>query len=496
MKKFSIFLLGALAFAATSCEEDPDFSAPIQNNPQGPVLEVDGVSAVQNPESAQVNLKDIADAGQSVPLANFQVASMPEGYTLKVVAQISKAEDFGAYGEVPVTLTDNVAWATPEELQNAYVSNISKSPAAKDIYVRFAPYAVKGNESLRIGGIDNFIGPFKMNVTPFPSNIVLEDNYYLIGTANGWSVPTAIKFSHSDQSPYDDPIFTLVVDITPEQADAGWWWKILPASTVEAGDWVSAEWAQWGPEENGSEDLSGMLMASKLVDGKLVEPGAGVITEYGTFMITLDMVEGTYNFSLAIPNLFVQGDAAGWNWDSPLVATMTTTDYVNYIGFAKVSTGGYKFTSEKSWSAAFNLGVDGTPTVDKETHKVTGKLANGSNTNVMPDVDGLFFHNVNITSLDFTSTYITTLGLIGSATPGGWDASTALNPSQDYLVWEGDVDFADGEFKIRANDAWDVDFGGSLENLVYKGANIASPGAGKKHVTLDLSTVPYTLTIE
>ncbi|MDD6890374.1 MAG: hypothetical protein PUD39_08955 [Bacteroidales bacterium] len=495
MKKLSIFLLGALAIAATSCEEDPDFGATIQTNPQGPVFEVEGVSVAQ-PAETSISLKDYADASKDVALGDFTLADFPEGYDLKVVTYISKDETFATQREVPSKVVENVVYATAQDLQDAYFASVSKAPSEKPVYVRFVAYATNGEQDYRIGAEDSYLGSYSFNITPFPSSIVLEDSYYLIGTANDWSVATAIKFNHSDLSPYDDPFFTLVVDITPEQADAGWWWKILPGSTVEAGKWVSAEWAQWGPEENGSEDLSGMLMASKLVDGKLVEPGAGVITEYGTFMITLDMVEGTYNFSLAIPNLFVQGDAAGWNWDSPLVATMTTTDYVNYIGFAKVSTGGYKFTSEKSWSAAFNLGVDGKVAIDETTHKVTGKLANGSNNNVMPDVDGLFFHNVNITSLDFTSTYITTLGLIGSATPGGWDASTALNPSQDYLVWEGDVDFADGEFKIRANDAWDVDFGGSLDNLVYKGANIASPGAGKKHVTLDLSKVPYTLTIE
>lgn len=500
MKKLSIFLLGALAVMATSCEDGPS-EVPVQSNPQGPILEVDGVSAVENPEAAVVDLKSLADAGKNIPVANFQVAQMPEGYKLKVVAQLSKSENFAASAEVPVTLTDNTAWVTPDDLQNAYVSTVSKSPAAKDVYVRFAPYAQNiknANEELRIGGIDHFIGPFKMNVTPYPSDLVIENNYYLVGTVCNWSVPDALKFEHSDASPYDDPIFTLVVDITEDQANAGWWWKILPESTYKTGGWVDAPYSSYGPEENGSEDLSGMLFASGLnEDGSYKDSNAGMVTEYGTFLITIDMIEGTYNIQLAVPELYVQGDAAGWNWDSPLVTSLVTEDYTNYYGVAKCSTAGYKFTSDKSWSATFNLGMgeQGTPAAG---WSIAGTLANGSPDNIFPAETGLYWHHVNLPGLTFESMYVSTLGLIGDATPGGWDASTPLTPSDDCMVWEGDVEFgATGSFKIRANDAWDFNLGGDMDNLYWNNAdNIPTPGAGKKHVVLDLSSHPFTITIK
>ena len=65
------------------------------------------------------------------------------------------------------------------------------------------------------------------------------------------------------------------------------------------------------------------------------------------------------------------------------------------------------------------------------------------------------------------------------------------------MVWEGDVEFgASGSFKIRANDNWAVNLGGTLDNLWQDGANINTPGAGVKHVVLDLSVYPYTITIQ
>lgn len=494
MKKLSIFLLGALAFAATSCEDGPSVP-PIQSNPQGPVYEIEGVT-VEEPSEITIDLQDYADAERNIPVGHFLVSDFPAGCDMKVVTYIAKDETFAGAREVEATLTDNTVFVTPDDFENAYIAAISKSPAAKDVYVRFAVYAVNGNYEYRIGTENSYLGGYFLNVTPYPSDLVLEQNYYLVGTVNGWDVATALKFDHSGASPYDDPIFTIVVDITQDQADNGWWWKIVPQSTYEAGTWVSAANSSFGPEENGSEDMEGMLFASKMEDGEYVDSQAGCLYDYGTYMLTINMVEGTYKFSLAVPHLYIMGDAAGWDWNSPLVAEMQTSDYTNYYAFARLSVGGYKFTSEKDWSATFNLGVDGTPEITD--NNISGKLVNGGNNNVMPEETGLYWNHVNLATLDFQSFYISTLGVIGDCTPAGWDASTALTPSADGLVWEGDIEFgATGEFKIRANDAWDISLGGDMDNLGWDNApNMPTPGAGVKHVVLNLSQYPYTLTIQ
>lgn len=497
MKKLSIFLLGALAFAATSCEDGPSVP-PIQSNPQGPVYEVEGVT-VEQPSETSIVLKDYADADKAIPVGNFLVSDFPEGCAMKVVTYISKDQSFSNPVEVASTYTENTAWVNADDFQNAYVTSISKSPAAKDLYIGFAVYAVKDGYEYRLGSEKTYLGGYTMNITPFPSDLVLEDNYYLLGTINGWSVADAVKFTHSDLSAYDDPVFTIVFDITSDEADAGWWWKIVPQSTKDAGDWVSAPYAQFGPAENGDESMSGVLMGSVMNEttGKLDEPGAGVLYEAGTWMMTIDMIEGTYNIQLAVPQLYVQGDAAGWDWASPLVATLATSDYINYYGASKCAPGGYKFTSDKDWGATFNLGLGAATTVPAGWN-IAGTLEQNSPNNILPEETGLYWHHVNLPGMTFESMYISTLGLIGDCTPGGWDASTVLTPSADFLVWEGDVEFgASGSFKIRANDAWDFSLGGDMSNLGWDNApNIDTPGAGTKHVVLDLSNHPYTLTIQ
>ena len=53
---------------------------------------------------------------------------------------------------------------------------------------------------------------------------------------------------------------------------------------------------------------------------------------------------------------------------------------------------------------------------------------------------------------------ITSIGIIGSATPGGWDNETPLTQVNDS-VWTIQMSLIKGEVKFRANNAWDINWG-------------------------------------
>ena len=78
------------------------------------------------------------------------------------------------------------------------------------------------------------------------------------------------------------------------------------------------------------------------------------------------------------------------------------------------------------------------------------------------------------------------LGVIGDATPTAWDSDTdmAFNPvKQRFYV---DITLADGTIKFRANDAWDVNWGGADGVLVSGGDNIpVSAGNYRIYVNLN-----------
>ena len=67
-----------------------------------------------------------------------------------------------------------------------------------------------------------------------------------------------------------------------------------------------------------------------------------------------------------------------------------------------------------------------------------------------------------IKSLTYKHTLISTLGVIGSATPSGWDADTDMTYNEEDGSWNLTTNLTDGEIKIRANNDWDINWGGSI----------------------------------
>lgn len=485
MKKIAILSALAICLGLTSCDDNDIIGIP--ENAQQPVFEAKNLTMAPTAEvtGKTVDLTVYNDANKVIPVVDVTATDFPTDYNLDFVMQISKDPSFGRFAEVETEMQGNVLTVAPDDLQSAYYSAISKGNKAKDVYVRYAAFAVdpkNDNNQIRIGNPDFYFAPGKdgyqtINILPFPSTLVIEDAYYLLGTINDWSVANAIKFSHSDEDVYDDPVFSLKVDITPDQAASGWWWKIIPQSTYETGNWVDADNAAFGVAVNGDESAEGALVGRTATE----DCGAGCYKVAGPMLFKINMEEGSYEISLAIEKLYTPGGANGWSQANS--DCLFTTDYVNYAGYAHVSE--FKFTSAPNWDG-INYGF-----------AEDGKLSNdGGAGNINAPTPGLCFLQANIASLTYSiSAPVTTYGLIGAATPNGWDASTALTPSANEMVWEGDVAMKGGEYKFRANDAWDINLGGSIDNLTQDAGNLMfSEPDGTYHVVLDLSTYPAKAT--
>ncbi len=95
---------------------------------------------------------------------------------------------------------------------------------------------------------------------------------------------------------------------------------------------------------------------------------------------------------------------------------------------------------------------------------------------------------VNLASNSYTATPVA-WGIIGSATPQSWNASTPLTFDPQDKKWKGTLALVAGEIKFRANDAWTINLGvESTGRMSYDGPNILSPGVGSYDVVLDLNT--------
>lgn len=486
MKKIAYFGLSAVfALGFVSCDDYEEPNPPAQSNDQESILKTEDVVVTNALGTDVYDLSQLNADGTSIHVATITTSELPDAYSFEPVVEIS-SNSFNRVGVVAATVErsaetpDNYeVYVAAADLQTAYYSNISKGPKEKQIEARIQLKTVVDSQVAYVGGASNYYGPFSLTVLPYPSDLVIESNYYLLGTINGWSVAEAVKFNHSDADPYDDPVFTIKVDISAAEAADGWWWKIVPESTYVTGNWVDAANGSYGVAENGSPELSGLLVARTDTE----DCGAGCIANEGQWLLTINLEEGTYEFTSAVDNLWTPGDANGWSHAASQM--LYTDDYANYYGYAVLSPNGFKFSVAPDWdhTSYGNGGSDGVLSADPGAG------------NLSVSALGLYWCSVNTASLTYSVTEITTIGVIGDATPAGWDASTALTPSSDYLTWTGTVTFGSGEFKFRANDGWDINLGDSLDDLKQNGSNIASPGEGQYQVTLNLGSLPYTATL-
>lgn len=365
-------LMAALAFGICSCDDTIEEAIPQHYDQEAAVTVDDIVLNKTLPEA--ISLKEIADQGDTINLFQIEeVKNLPANSAVDFVLQFSNSEDFSNYGSLDVTVKDGVAFVLASEWQNQYLNVVGRSPKAKDINIRYEAYMVKnGTSVVRMGGPETYVGSSKVNVTPYPSELVIEENYYLLGTVNGWSVAEAIQFSHTGD-PYDNPVFTIKVNITPEQAAEGWWWKIVPESTYKTGDWVSADNASFGVAENGSEASEGKLVA-RTVD---TDCGAGCLKREGKLILTINMEEGTYAFTDAPVELYMTGSNYGWgdanNGGVWLPMTPCYGSDVDYWTIIYLHEGEmFKFAPQAGWGDDFggqatindvagaNITVDGT----------------------------------------------------------------------------------------------------------------------------------------
>lgn len=476
MKKIVLWGLAALCLGFTACDEVDENAAGPQVYPQLPSFNAEQLAVNTPAEPIEITLEEAVNANADIAVASYTATNYPfSEYSLHFIMQISRDANFSTFGEVEaVANQEGAVLVNAGQLQEVYYSSISKDPANRNVNVRYAAYAVNGTAKLRLGGVDKYYGEGVLSITPCPNPNKVVKAYYLIGTDSDMTIEKAVKFSHSSESIYDDPMFSVKVDITEQQANDGWQWMIISEEAFEAGN-TDTPGTLFGQENEGDDYTEGTLFASTAD----FTPGYGVVYDFGPYLIKFNAETLGYSFMQAIETIYVPGNAQGW---SPATADqLTTTDYVNYQGFAHLN-GEFKFTGQPDWDP-LNWGAGAT----------NDELSMGSQTNLKAPADALYWVTFNLGSLSYKITEIQTLGLIGGF--NDWGSQLNLTPSADFLVWTGTVTFAEQcEFKIRMNDNWDLNLGDDPDNLAFNAAfNLQSPAAGTYTVTVDLSKHPYTI---
>lgn len=196
-------------------------------------------------------------------------------------------------------------------------------------------------------------------------------------------------------------------------------------------------------------------------------------------------------FTTDLPKISVPGNHQGWDpATAPTLAAsgFGKTDYVGYVWLD----GGHKFTAPNAlgnFNWDLNWGDDGT---------FTGKLKVNAADNCTATA-GYYYVLADTALLTYKETAVS-WGIIGAATPTGWDSDTDLVYSAATRTLSVDINLTAGGYKFRGNNEWGAYEFGSLnaDGFIQAGGDFTFDGTpGNYHVVLDLSNpreYTYTLT--
>ena len=316
--------------------------------------------------------------------------------------------------------------------------------------------------------------------------ISVADNYYLVGGPLDWGESAkskAQKFSHSNASVADDPVFTYVLEGTGGDI----WFAIGDDEACDAiandNDWSKLYGTTSG---NGNSGLSGTLARRS----SLSDDGSFKVDGTAKFIrVQINMAEMTYtitplNFAEYI---YEAGVNNGWgNTEQPLYCSDGNGTYT-----------GFFYAKEDSWTdgkGAFKLrgaadnwdnGNYGTGTFDEAT--LTGTLIDDGNSgNIMP-APGFYRADVNLADMTYKLTPIKSVFVVGSAVGNDWDNGVEMTYNFDKLCWECDATFTEaGVIKFKGNGTWDTadgNWGGTMDNIINgSNDNIPVSVSGDVHI--------------
>ena len=445
MKKTFLYSLAVLASVSlASCNGDYDDWAQPQHNPQEASAAKYGITFTAGPE-AECNMPD-EDGVINLVTVNSTDANV-EGYTLKDLKVNGEAIKGEAVG-------NNIQVNAVELEKILCKQNNSRASVARDINV-------ESKVSVNLASGDavaiNTVGTTTAKLKPTPTPAIDPNGYYMLGHLNGkddWDNTDPVWMNKVSDGVYQAKVTT---------AKDKNWFKFFEGSKFVSGDWDAINSGALGCKENGCVDASGYIYFTGDSWG---EPQTIVIPGAGTWIVTLDMNNLTY--TVGKPILYMAGDANGWKQ----IDVLNSDDGAHFTGYMYLNQNGFKFCTQPNW--------DGT--------NYGGAFFGQESDNIMMTQEAGFYQvDVDLSAKTYTLTPFT-IGIIGSATPKGWDGDTDMTYNPEERCWElKNVELTDGEMKFRSNHNWNdpnPNWGGTLDALVQKGDNIKVAEAGTYDIKL------------
>ena len=438
-----------LLMSMVSCTEDfTDWANPQKNSPKEAVAFGDGrVESVEVINLADVKTEKVKVASIKAPTSSN--AAYTPIYKINFDGQ---SFDIDAEG--------NMATA---DLANYIVEKFGKRPTERDIDATIDAWVSNGATAVKTAVKTATSETFQ--VKAIPEAPVIENGYYLVGdmftTAdhNGWTKEAAKAFNHSDKDVYEDPVFTVSFETT--KADQ--YWKIIPKKNIDSGDiWAAGV---VGPKVDGDDSMTGALTNG--------EAKAGKIAKAGKYKLTINMMDYSYTIEEVNydPFIYFIGSTDVWKSSDQKLALVDDAKgvYTGYVYLADPNGSGFQFKFQRKagdWNNAIGAGALST---------FSGAATNeGDNIGVNAG-EGVYYMDVNLSEGTIKATKVEKMGIIGGFNEWGGDAVMTWN-AEEYCFEATNVGVTADGWKFRVNGGWDVNLGGSINDLTAGGDNLSVAG--------------------
>ena len=439
-------LLGmTLLMSMVSCTEDYTDWANPQTNPEEEAVSFGNGSVT--PEGV-INLADVT--GDKVKVASIVApTSTKDTYTPSFKINFDgQSFDIDADG--------NMAKA---DLVNYITNKYGKRPKERDIDATLDAWQSNGSTAVKMVTSETF------QVKAIPEAPFIDNGYYLVGDmftteeVNGWTKEVAKAFKHSEKDVYEDPIFTVSFETT--KADQ--YWKIIPKKNIDSDDiWATGV---VGPKVDGDDSMTGLLTNG---DAK-----AGKIAKAGKYKLTINMMDYTYTIEEVNydPFIYFIGATDGWKSSDQKLALVDDAKgvYTGYVYLADPNGSGFQFKFQRKpgdWNNAIGAGALST---------FSGAATNeGDNIGVNAG-EGVYYMDVNLSEGKINATKVEKMGIIGGFNDWGGDAVMTWN-AKEYCFEATNVGVTADGWKFRVNGGWDINLGGSINDLTAGGDNLSVAG--------------------
>lgn len=345
------------------------------------------------------------------------------------------------------------------DLVNYITNKYGKRPTKRDIDATLDAWQSNGSTAVKMATSETF------QVKAIPEAPFIDEGYYLVGDmftteeVNGWTKEVAKAFKHSEKDVYEDPIFTVSFETT--KADQSW--KIIPKKNIDSDDiWAAGV---VGPKVDGDDSMTGLLTNG---DAK-----AGKIAKAGKYKLTINMMDYSYTIEEVNydPFIYFIGATDGWTKAEQKLALVDDAKgvYTGYLYCADPNGWGNQFKFQRvagSWDNEINSGAFSTFS--------GAATSEGGNIGVNAG-EGVYYFDVNLGEGIIKATKVETMGIIGGF--NNWDGDAAMTWNADEYCFEAkNVGVTADGWKFRVNGGWDINLGGSLNNLTAGGDNLSVAG--------------------